>query len=61
MGGAAVGDVHVLQMGLGWLSGPSVLGHFVTGSLSPHPHPAPLRPWEVREEQAAIVADFKIL
>lgn len=39
-----MGGVHVLQMGLGWLSGPSVLGRFVTGSLSPHPHPAPLRP-----------------
>lgn len=39
-GGAAVGGVRVLQMGLGWLRGLSVLGHFVISSL-PIPPPSP--------------------
>ena len=56
-----MGGVCVLQMGLGWLSGLSVLGHFVIGSLSPHPNPAPCGPGRVREEHAVIAADFKIM
>lgn len=60
-GSSRRGASGVLQMGLGWLRGLSVLGHF-RPALSHTPTPAPLQPragqWE---EHAATAADFKIL